>query len=234
MVVLVNCAQLIHLRFIVPHQFGPWSNVSKNFPFWSGVPRQRVSVGCRNIKQKYECSNRWREAFSQTCSRTHHHPQHPPSFPSGQSRKSRRVVSRSSPDLKSDASRPFASICCKWKNGRKTYCVRWRQTARYLTSDDHFSGNGSRVLTHEHRREYCRTGTVTRRTHGGPICKVAGLLHVATCSGPARTAERAFSSCCRVKSCARIAAWLTHPARSFNSSFMFLLQFGRRIDVHRN
>ena len=35
-----------------------------------------------------------------------------------------------------------------------------------------------------------------------------GLLHIATCSGPARTAERALPCGCRVKSCARIAAWL--------------------------
>ena len=43
-----------------------------------------------------------------------------------------------------------------------------------MTSGDHFSGDASRVLTHEHRREFAgRQETVTRRTHGGPICQVA-------------------------------------------------------------
>ena len=84
-------------------------------------------------------------------------PQQPPRNPKGEGRWSRRVVSRSSPDLKSGASRPSSSIRCTGKNGGKTYCLRWRQTARCVTSDDHFSGDGSRVLTHEHRREYCRT-----------------------------------------------------------------------------
>ena len=47
-----------------------------------------------------------------TCSRTHHHPQQPPRYPKGEGRWSRRVVSRSSPVLKSGASRPSSSIRC--------------------------------------------------------------------------------------------------------------------------
>ena len=89
-----------------------------------------------------------------TCSRTHHHPQQPPSYPRGEGRWSRRVVSRSSPELKSAASRPSLSIRCTGKNGRKTHRLRGRQTARCLTSDDHFSGDVSRVPSHEHRREF--------------------------------------------------------------------------------
>ena len=50
-----------------------------------------------------------------TCSRTHHHPQQPPNYPKGEGRWSRRVVSRSSPELKSGASRPSLSIRCTGK-----------------------------------------------------------------------------------------------------------------------
>ena len=87
------------------------------------------------------------------------------------------MVSRSSPELKSGASRPSLSIRCTGKNGRKTHRLRGRQTTRCVTSGDHFSGDASRVLTHEHRREVAgRRETVTRKTHGGPICQVASFF----------------------------------------------------------
>ena len=70
----------------------------------------------------------------------------------GEGRWSRRVVSRSSPELTSGSSRPSLSIRC---------------TGKRVVSRD---------LAHEHRREFARRReTRTRRTHGGPICLVAFL-----------------------------------------------------------
>ena len=118
-----------------------------------------------------------------TCSRTHHHPQQPPRYPRGKGRWSRRVVSRSSPELKSGASRPSLSIRC---TGKRVV---------------------SRALTYEHRRELARRReTITRRTHGGPICQVAGAT--ARCdmlrsSTRSRACLALWFSC---QGCARIAA----------------------------
>ena len=45
------------------------------------------------VQAKSKSSQRWRQASSQTYSRTHHHPQQPPRQPRGKGRWSRRVVS---------------------------------------------------------------------------------------------------------------------------------------------
>ena len=51
-----------------------------------------------------------------------------------------------------------------------------RRVAPFLINPLHWKRVVSRVLAHEHRREFARRReTFTRRTHGGPICQVAFL-----------------------------------------------------------
>ena len=99
--------------------------VSENSPLRSHVPRQRVP-GPTTITRSHRVIRK------------------------GKVGGVARVVSRSSPELKSGASRPSLSIRC---TGKRVV---------------------SQVLAHEHRRDFARRReTITRRTQGGPICQVA-------------------------------------------------------------
>ena len=145
-----------------------------------------------------------------TCSRAHHHPQQPPSYPKGEGRWSRRVVSRGSPDLKSGASRPSLSIRCTGKR------------------------NVSGVLTHEHRRELAgrrRTGRVREKHMVDRYAKLLGLLHVATWSSTRSRACLALWSSCEDSCTHRCMAH--PPSPPFQFKFTLLLQFDQRVDVHR-
>ena len=90
-----------------------------------------------------------------------------------------------------------------------------------MTSDDHFPGDGSRVLTHVHRRVFTGQGTVTRRTHGGPICQVAGASARCDMLRSSTRSRACLAMWLSGQSCARIAAWLTRPSHPFNSSLRF-------------
>ena len=62
-------------------------------------------------------------------------------------------------------------------------------------------------------------GRLREKTHGGPICQVAGATahcDMLRSSTRSRACLALWSSC---QGCARIAAWLTRPARPFQNKY---------------
>ena len=111
-----TCQDASHILWNILCQadFRSWCKVSW-FPFDYSQYQCPAEHNVRSIREL----SALKPSSTPTCSRTHHHPQQPPSYPKGEGRWSRRVVSRSSPELKSGASRPSLSIRYTGKNGRK-------------------------------------------------------------------------------------------------------------------
>ena len=145
-----------HVRIVSPHQFGLWSNVTRCLPYFEAFSlSNRIRFWCKNswlpfVYSRHQCpaehivhSIRELSALklcsTSTCSRTHHHPQQPPNCPKREGRWSRRVVFRSSPELKSGASRPPLSIRCTGKKSRLTSTGTRSQTRGCMTTGDTYA-----------------------------------------------------------------------------------------------